>query len=259
MSNILSQNEKKNLISLIVELGVETENIKKEISNFSLKDDNSPVTKADFLVNKELNRFCKKTSTLNIISEENAKVSFKHRSQWEYYWHIDPIDGTKEFITKGEDYTINIALCKKNRPIFSLVYAPSRKELFYAEKGQGAFKNNQRILINKSTKKRKLNLVASKSHINQETSLFIESLSKIYDVRTVQFGSSLKICKVAEGAADLYPRFGPTMEWDTCAADLVINEAGGYMQDLKKNRLEYNKQNLLNPFFIVSAIKNFEL
>ena len=143
----------------------------------------------------------------------------------------------------------------KDQPVFSVVYAPARKEVFVAEKGQGSKKNNLKISVNKSYSKF-VNIVASKSHLNEETSLFIEAIKKNYHVNLLQYGSSLKVCKVAEGEADIYPRFGPTMEWDTCAADLILKEAGGHILNLDNQKISYNKKNLLNPNFV--AIGNLK-
>ncbi len=248
---MLEQIQKEELINLIKELGEKTEKIK--IGNISVisKDDMSPLTEADTVVNEELNKFILKTKIKNIISEENKEIDYSVRKKWKFYWLVDPIDGTKEFIKKGLDYTINIALCCNSSPIFSVVYAPARLEMFTAEKNKGAFKNNKRICVNKK-KRRFLNIVASKSHMNSETAEYIEMQKKSNKIKLLQFGSSLKICKVAEGIADLYPRFGPTMEWDTCAADLIVSEAGGGIYDIEQEVLKYNKENLINPFFIVS-------
>ena len=144
----------------------------------------------------------------------------------------------------------------KNQPIFSIVYAPARKELYHAQSQNGSFKNNKKIKVRK-TKSKKINIVASKSHINEQTFKFIETLKKDYDTELLKYGSSLKICKIAEGVADIYPRFGTTMEWDICAADLIIREAGGFILSDKKEKLIYNKRNLSNPFFIAANNKIF--
>ena len=252
---MLSSSIKNSLLSIIYDLGNEVESIKKTNLDIDFKEDSSPITKADRLINNELNKFFAKTSFKNIISEENALVSYSERSKWKYFWCIDPIDGTKEFIGRGTDYTINVALCMKDQPVFSVVYAPARKEVFVAEKGQGSKKNNLKISVNKSYSKF-VNIVASKSHLNEETSLFIEAIKKNYHVNLLQYGSSLKVCKVAEGEADIYPRFGPTMEWDTCAADLILKEAGGHILNLDNQKISYNKKNLLNPNFV--AIGNLK-
>ena len=255
---MITDTQKNQLISLVLDLGKETEIIKSQALDIALKSDESPLTKADLYVNEKLNYFCMSTKFTKVISEENASISFNERNDWEYFWLIDPIDGTKEFIQKGSDYTINIALCKSNSPIFSVVYAPARKELYYAEKGKGAFKNDKRINVSTITCNNELKVVASKSHLNFETEEFINSIAKDYQINLIQFGSSLKVCKVAEGIAHLYPRFGPTMEWDICASDLVLTEAGGHLFDLSSKKLTYNKKDLLNPHFIASSSSDWQ-
>ena len=249
---MLSSVIKKDLLSIVCNLGKEAELIRKSNFEIDLKEDSSPITKADLLINEELNKFFSSTQFKNIISEENAEVPYKERKKWEIFWCIDPIDGTKEYISGGSDYTINIALCKKDRPIFSIVYAPAREELFVAEKDQGATKNNRKILVDNNTSNL-VRLVASKSHLNKKTQDYIDMISSDQDVSLLQFGSSLKICKIAEGEAHLYPRFGPTMEWDTCAAQLILEEAGGTLLDINNECLKYNKIDLLNPYFIASS------
>ena len=251
---MISLKEKNYLFSLLKDLGREAENIKTRKIQYEQKKDGSPLSEADNLVNKRINEFIKKTGYQNIISEENKQVDFVTRSSWEYFWLVDPIDGTKEFINKGDDYTINIALCKENRPIFSIVYAPGKKELFHAEKNKGAFKNEKRIYSYQDQKTWRV--VASKSHMTFETKNFIDKTCKDKKVELKNYGSSLKICKVADGTADIYPRFGPTMEWDTCAAHLILSESGGELVCSSNGHvLEYNKENLLNPFFIAFAHK----
>tara|TARA_B100000242_G_C43007824_1_gene468453 strand:+ start:108 stop:857 length:750 start_codon:yes stop_codon:yes gene_type:complete len=249
---MLSSVIKQDLLSIVCNLGKEAELIRKSNFEIDLKEDSSPITKADLLINEELNKFFSSTQFKNIISEENAEVPYKERKKWEIFWCIDPIDGTKEYISGGSDYTINIALCKKDRPIFSIVYAPAREELFVAEKDQGATKNNRKILVDNNTSNL-VRLVASKSHLNKKTQDYIDMISSDQDVSLLQFGSSLKICKIAEGEAHLYPRFGPTMEWDTCAAQLILEEAGGTLLDINNECLKYNKIDLLNPYFIASS------
>lgn len=249
---MLSSASKRDLLSIVRNLGKEAELIRKSDFKIDFKEDNSPITKADSFINKELNKFFLNTDFKNVISEENSEVPYKERDSWEYFWCIDPIDGTKEYISGGSDYTINIALCKDNRPIFSVVYAPAREELFVAEKDQGSTKNNKQITVNSEIKDT-VHLVASKSHLNTKTQDYIDKISSDYNVNLMQFGSSLKICKIAEGTAHLYPRFGPTMEWDTCAAQLILTEAGGTIVCAEtKSILSYNKKNLGNPNFIAS-------
>ena len=251
---MLSRASKKDLISIVCDLGKEAELIRKSDFKIDFKEDSSPITKADLLINEELNKFFRNTDFKNVISEENAEVPYEERKKWEFFWCIDPIDGTKEYITGGSDYTINIALCMKDRPILSVVHAPAREELFFAEKNQGAIKNNRKIAVD-SKASNLVRIVASKSHLNERTQEYIDMISLDRDINLLQFGSSLKICKIAEGTAHLYPRFGPTMEWDTCAADLILTEAGGLMLNEENKKLLYNKENLLNPFFIASSYR----
>tara|TARA_Y100001935_G_scaffold83030_1_gene69042 strand:+ start:3101 stop:3880 length:780 start_codon:yes stop_codon:yes gene_type:complete len=249
---VITNKEKKDLLKLVLELGLEAEKIKNGDISVEIKCDHSPLSSADTLVNNELNSFLTKTSYKKIISEENKTVDYDVRKKWDFFWMIDPIDGTKEFIKKGSDYTLNIALCKKDKPIFSIVYAPARNELYYAEKGKGAYKNEKKILCKKHIGK-KLRIVASKSHLSHETAVIIDELNKTHDVRLLQYGSSLKICKIADGSADIYPRLAPTMEWDTCPAHLILNESLGSLQSQNNYELKYNKSNLINPHFIAFA------
>ena len=241
------------LLSLIHQLNKDVEEIKMSDFDIDSKSDNSPLTKADLHVNKYLCNFVEKTDCKNIISEEISNFEFKKRKDWDKYWVIDPIDGTKEFINKSTDYTINIALCYKENPIFGLVSCPSTSDVYHAFKGKGAFLNGKQISTSKNSNDNIKRVIASKSHMNKETRKYIENLKKIYSVNLKSYGSSLKICKIAEGEADIYPRFGPTMEWDTCAAQIILEEAGGSLIDVKGNQLLYNKQNLLNPYFIAEG------
>ena len=240
----------KNLVHLIKALNERVEEIK--VSKFEVisKADQSPLTIADEFVQDELSKFVSETQCHNIISEEIKNLDYENRKDWDMYWVIDPIDGTKEFISQGSDYTINIALCDTSGPIFGLVSCPATGEIYYAFKGKGAFKGQEVIRVKK--KEGMVRIVASKSHLNQESTDFINEISKNSNVEIKNFGSSLKICKIAEGKADIYPRFGPTMEWDTCAAHIILEEAGGKILDQKGKKLAYNKENLLNPFFTAS-------
>ena len=253
---MISKNQIDNLISLVKDLGKEVEIIKSRNINHETKSDGSPLTEADKFVNENLIKFIKKTNFQNIISEECKELIYEQRKLWDYYWVIDPIDGTKEFIKKGDDYTINIALCYKNIPLFGIVYAPATKDLFFGAKGKGAFKNGKKISVNKSFKE-KIYVVASKSHLNSKTAKFIKDLEKKYLVNLINIGSSLKVCLVAEGKADLYPRYAPTMEWDICAAHIILKEAGGDIwkadDDYNDDTLYYNKPCLKNPYFISSS------
>lgn len=217
------------------------------------KDDKSPLTEADIrsneLICRELGR---RYPDIPILSEENKEVPYKIRKDWDYYWCIDPIDGTKEFIKKNGEFTVNIALIHKETPVLGVVYAPALDDMYCAKKGDGAFKNDEKLplLVNDSPEE-KLSVVASKSHLSEETQAFIDAL-ETREIKQVSKGSSLKLCMVAEGTADIYPRLAPTMEWDTAAAHAVALEAGKEMINYEtKKPVVYNKESLLNPWFIV--------
>jgi len=223
--------------------------------NFSVeyKEDKSPLTKADIKSNEII---CSRLNSLYpnipILSEENKAVEYSERKNWNYFWLIDPIDGTKEFIKKNGEFTVNIALIEKNRPVLGVVYAPVLKDMYCAKKGEGAFKNGQKLplFINENPKKN-LKVVASKSHLSKETQDFIDNLES-ENVEQVSKGSSLKLCMVAEGSAYIYPRLAPTMEWDTGAADAIVRESGKMSYQFEnKEPVLYNKENLLNPWFVV--------
>tara|TARA_B100000405_G_scaffold58245_1_gene39533 strand:+ start:2043 stop:2813 length:771 start_codon:yes stop_codon:yes gene_type:complete len=217
------------------------------------KEDHSPLTEADTTSNDMILNFLRsETSVDNIISEENKSISYNDRKDWDYYWLIDPIDGTKEFSKGGDDFCINIALCKGNEPVFGYVARPSTGDQYYAIQDRGAFKNGNRIFTERP-RSNNLRVVASKSHMNDETQNFVDNLSESYGIEIVNIGSSLKFCLIAEGKADVYPRFGPTMEWDTCAPQIIAEESGANVF-LASNLspMVYNKESLLNPFFIVT-------
>ena len=221
--------------------------------NIDYKDDKSPLTEADLKSNEII---CKKLEELYpnipIMSEENKLIEYGTRKNWEYYWCIDPIDGTKEFIKKNDEFTVNIALIHKNTPVLGVVYAPAIGEMYSAKKGEGAFLNSQKLPLktNEDTAN-KLYVVASKSHLSEETQEFINALDA-KEIEQVSRGSSLKLCMVASGEADIYPRLALTMEWDTAAADAVVREAGKMTYQLDNNEpVLYNKENLLNPWFVV--------
>ncbi len=219
------------------------------------KDDKSPLTEADLKSNEII---CSKLEALYpaipIMSEENKEVAFDKRKSWEYYWCIDPIDGTKEFIKKNGEFTVNIALIHQNIPVLGIVYAPALGDMYSAKQGEGAFKNGQKLPLHiNDTPEKSLHIVASKSHLSEETQAFIDTLAKTTEnIKQVSKGSSLKLCMVAEGIADIYPRLAPTMEWDTAAADAVVREAGKMTYQFENQKpIVYNKENLLNPWFIV--------
>ncbi len=217
------------------------------------KDDNSPLTEADKLSNEIICSSLEKIyPEIPIMSEENKQVEYEERKDWEYYWCIDPIDGTKEFIKKNGEFTVNIALIYKDKPILGVVYAPVLEDLYWAKESEGAFKNDQKLPIKENkTPEEKLFVVASKSHLSKETQDFIDKLDT-KKIEQLSKGSSLKLCMVAEGIADIYPRMSATMEWDTAAADAIVRVSGKMTYQYDKDiPLVYNKEDLLNPWFIV--------
>lgn len=244
-----------NLIDFGQKLSKEIVDIQNSDFEISSKSDDSPLTQADLHSNKEIKKFLLENSSVsNFISEEDKEVDYDVRKNWEYYWVIDPIDGTKEFVKGGDDFCVNIALCKGDSPVFGYVSRPKTGDYYYASKGKGAFKNKSPI--ESSWKEDPLRVVASKSHINEETQNLLDLISKHYNLEILSIGSSLKFCLIAEGLADFYPRLGPTMEWDTCAPQIISEESGCTIHaDCPENTLIYNKENLLNPFFTVSNQK----
>jgi len=239
----------------IVDIAKEAGNAIMKIYNqdftVEYKDDKSPLTKADIKANKII---CSSLEKLypNIprMSEENKQIDYEIRKKWEYYWCIDPIDGTKEFIKKNGEFTVNIALINKDRPVLGVVYAPAIEEIYKAKKGEGAFKNGIKIPIKRGDNN--YVVVVSKSHMSKETEKFIDNIKINKDKKLISKGSSLKLCMVAEGIADIYPRLAPTMEWDTAAANVIVREAGKQaIQYGTDKEIVYNKKDLLNPWFIV--------
>jgi len=234
-----------------------------------LKSDNSPLTQADKKAHKKIVSILKKTD-LPILSEEGKEIPYKVREKWRYFWLVDPLDGTKEFIKRNGEFTVNIALIHKNKPILGVIYIPVIEELYFSLDKIGAYKINKitlakvhRLNIDElinmgmqlpiNQRKKKFTIVGSRSHMTKNTEEFIAKLQEKYgDVEMIFKGSSLKFCLMAEGLADIYPRFSPTMEWDTAAGHAIALGAGlKVIKHDKTNLLEYNKKNLLNPWFIV--------
>tara|TARA_X000001036_G_scaffold274967_1_gene255384 strand:- start:545 stop:1291 length:747 start_codon:yes stop_codon:yes gene_type:complete len=233
---------------IVKEAGVEIIKIYKSDDYYiNYKSDNSPVTKADKISNEIITRELFKAFNYPIISEEEP-VKYEERIDWVRFFLIDPLDGTKNFISKNGEFSINIALIEKNKPILGVVYNPLNKDIYYAELGKGAFKNHTRIL-NKSRRK---NLIAADSIFH--SSLLTQNFFKEHNIQKVlKFGSSIKICKLAEGLIDVYPRLNGTKEWDTAASHIIAKEAGCKLIDiLTKEELVYNKNNFKNNFFIAS-------
>jgi len=232
-----------------------------------VKEDNSPLTEADRASNAIINDFLE-TTDIPIISEENKEVDYSIRKDWERCWIVDPLDGTKEFIKRNGEFTVNIALVQHGKPLLGVIFSPVSRELYYADVSQrkaykvvldedfnhvGSWFDDTLSIQPKETEWDNIRVVGSRSHMNQETKEHIEQLRQQYaTVEIVPKGSSLKFCMVAEGKADLYPRFAPTMEWDTAAGQAICEAIGLKVisPDLNQ-KLTYNKPSLLNSYFIV--------
>lgn len=237
--------------------------------SIEFKGDKSPLTDADLASSEIINDYLKDTP-YPVISEEIKNRSYSERKEWVNCWIVDPLDGTKEFIKRNGEFTVNIALCKEGVPILGVIYVPVLRELYYAEATdhkaykvvltedhglpKNLFDSSNRIFPSEIATD-SLHVVGSRSHMNQDTLDFIEEKKKNYKkVEIVSKGSSLKFCLVAEGKADVYPRFAPTMEWDTAAGHAICSAAGLKVISRETNKeLAYNKEDLLNPHFIVSS------
>ena len=224
--------------------------------NIEVKGDDSPLTRADVAANAIIVEGLKRlTPSIPVLSEESKQVPYEERKAWTTYWLVDPLDGTKEFIKRNGEFTVNIALVSGGEPVLGVVFAPVLDRAYYAAKGHGAFRQDGAAAPNPikvaDYRGARLKVVASRSHAGPDLEGF---LARIGDYDVVSMGSSLKLCLVAEGAAHLYPRLGPTMEWDTAASHAVVNEAGGSVTDLNDVPLAYNKENLLNPHFMVAGL-----
>ena len=224
------------------------------------KEDNSPLTLADKRSNEIiLKNLLELHPVIPFISEENKLTAYEKRKNWKYFWLIDPLDGTKEFIKRNGEFTVNIALIHNQEPVLGVVYLPAKDVLYYSKKGEGAFKVNgngkaERISVKKAAAEM-IAIAGSRSHGSEEMIEYLHQKEKAHQkVDFLPAGSSLKFCMVAEGVANEYPRFGPTMEWDTAAGHAVVMGAGGSVTEVGGNKpLLYNKENLLNPYFIVKA------
>lgn len=259
----------KNLLEIAIKASLDggLEILKVYAQDFSveLKADESPLTKADQNAHIAIEKVLEKTG-IPILSEEGKKTPFEERKNWKQFWMVDPLDGTKEFVKRNGEFTVNVALIENGKSILGVIYVPVSKELYFAANGVGSFKINEitefTSLNNLITNANPLPIkndsdevliVASRSHLSEETEAFINEQKLIYPkVNTLSKGSSLKLCMVAEGRAKYYPRYAPTMEWDTAAGQAICELAGFKVLQYKtETSVEYNKENLLNPWFLV--------
>jgi|SRR6185437_7384763 len=253
------------LAELIVAAGEAILKVYDSPFSVEYKEDNSPLTLADKLSHEIISTGLRKLSTYPVISEEMAEVSYEKRKIWNTFWLVDPLDGTKEFVKRNGEFTVNIALIENGKPTLGFIYIPVQGILYYAVQGKGAFKvarveSNKGEHIIKAGKKLPLKenehteftILGSRSHQSELTDAFItEQKAKHSSVRIITSGSSIKFCLVAEGIADAYPRFSPTMEWDSAAGQAIIEEAGKRVVLADGiTPLTYNKQSLVNPHFL---------
>ncbi len=247
------------LISSAVEIAKEAGIAITEIYNsdfgYQLKKDLSPITAADNLSHNIITERLKTlTPKTPILSEENCNIPYKIRSQWAQYWLVDPLDGTKEFIKKNGDFTVNIALIDNNKPVFGVIHIPVSNETYWGSKGNGSFYSNENNDVKQicvsNNHRNPIRLVASRSHPSE---ILNDLLEKIIDYEIIEVGSSIKFCLIASGQADCYPRFGPTSEWDTAAGEAIVESSGGRVVNTDGDSMHYNvKEDYLNPKFIVS-------
>jgi 3'(2'), 5'-bisphosphate nucleotidase len=218
------------------------------------KSDNSPLTLADLAAHRIIvDALPRLTLGIPILSEEAADIPYQVRAQWTRFWLVDPLDGTKEFIKRNGEFTVNIALIEHGVPVLGVVYAPVPDVCYFGAVGAGVFVRRGNAAVQPITVKphvagEPIKVVASRSHRDERTEALLEKLGAH---QCISMGSSLKLCLVAEGAAHFYPRLGPTMEWDTAAAHAVVSAAGGTVCDMTGEELHYNKADLHNPEFLV--------
>lgn len=216
-----------------------------------LKSDDSPVTiadkRADEFIRSELHKI---HADIPVLSEESEVPSYEIRKKWSECFIVDPLDGTKEFLKRNDEFTVNIAYVKNGKTVEGVVYAPAKDLMYFTRDGK-SYKGEELLPVAQT--RNNFRIVTSRSHINTETQLVIDEKRKLYpDLETIRVGSSLKLCLIAEGNADFYPRLGPTSEWDIAAAQAVVEQAGGSVISLKtSNPLTYNKENILNDWFEV--------
>ncbi len=256
------------IIKAAVEAGKEILKVyTRDDFNVSFKEDSSPLTDADVNSHNVIMSALKQTG-IPVLSEEGTDIPYEERKDWSKLWIVDPLDGTKEFVKRGGDFTVNIALVENNYTVMGVVFAPwlghiywgSGEGAFFSDLGNGWEKKDDidyRTQAQKIPEKLpgKFTVVASKSHLSEETKEFIAGIEKkVGEIEFSSIGSSLKMCLVAAGKAHLYPRMGPTMEWDTAAGQAVVEAAGGELIDFSTNeRMKYNRRKLLNDYFLVAA------
>jgi len=245
----------------------------EEDFDIEMKGDNSPLTRADIASHGKISEVLRhEFPDMPIMSEEGKDIPYETRAGWEEYFCVDPLDGTKEFIKRNGEFTINIAYMKNRNPAIGIIYVPVKDILYFGGKEYGSFRidefsvnyryNNRVVFLKSSARKlpltKNLNpftVIASRSHMNESTQSFINSIKEKHgNIKILTSGSAIKLCLIAEGSAHIYPRFAPTMEWDTSAGHAIIEGAGGEVVSYKTdNVLDYNKRELTNPWFIAKS------
>ncbi|HTB05535.1 MAG TPA: 3'(2'),5'-bisphosphate nucleotidase CysQ [Bacteroidia bacterium] len=271
MNSPVSERTLIEAIRLSIEAGKAIMQVYAQPFEVEYKEDHSPLTQADKVSNDVLSKGLTATECKQILSEEMAEVPFSERKSWKSFWLVDPLDGTKEFVKRNGEFTVNVALITDGLPVFGIIYLPVHQMLYVGIKGQGAYRilnaANKALPKNKeefmkvaeklplAQAKRDYTIVASRSHMSPETEAFVaKEKEKHGQVQLVSAGSSIKFCLVAEGKADAYPRYAPTMEWDTGAGHIIAEEIGKKVLRADTNTpLTYNKENLLNPYFLVTS------
>ncbi len=244
------------VVSISMEAGREILEIYRTDFAVRKKDDRSPLTAADMVAHSVIvERLERLTPTIPVLSEESVSIPFATRSQWQAYWLVDPLDGTREFIKRNGEFTVNIALIESSRPTMGVICAPVLDTIYAGARGFGSWKQvgagEQETIMVRELPEGALIIVGSRSHHNDALDEFLE---KVGDYNLISMGSSLKSCLIAEGKADIYPRFGPTSEWDTAAAQAVVEAAGGRLVTMDMQPMRYNtKASTLNPHFMVIA------
>lgn len=252
----------KNIIKIAKQAGKEILELYQKDGDikFELKADDSPLTEADLvahdIINSGLNDL---TSKIPVLSEEGENIPYQQRRNWERYWLIDPLDGTNEFIDHTGNFTVNIALIEDHQPILGVSYAPAKQTCYFAYQNSPAFKEDANgkinILHTRSIPDDQIKVIVSKKSGIDKLQVF---LSELDNHELIYYGGSLKLCLVAEGRVDIYPRLGLNCEWDTAAGQCIVEQAGGLVVDLDFKSLRYNtKDSLYNPYFLVLGDPNY--
>lgn len=258
----------KEIAFIALNAGVEILKVYNSDFEVESKNDSSPITLADKNAHKIIEEGLDKTP-YPILSEEGREIAFEERKNWERFWMVDPLDGTKEFVKRNGEFTVNIALIENGKAIMGAIYVPVSGVMYLGAKGLGSFKIENFHSVSKSDFEKYLSIekqmpkkierpytmVVSRSHMSAETMDFMETLKQQHEsVEVISVGSSLKLCMLAEGRADIYPRFAPTMEWDTAAGHAILESARGSLIDwTTKENMKYNRENLTNNWFLAKA------